>query len=240
MSLKVANLIAVETGVLIGLVSWIAYSHFPSAEPRTEAGAEEHSVAPVGNVSSVTRAAPASETGSYLPSPLAYNPEREQARLMAERAASLAALQRYYQTTATEPYALSGADTGTAVAETPSYSYTEQPAEYFEPPPAVVYYAAPIQTVVVSNPRHFRDRCRTDTRPGVIDRTPRQCPVPESHRNDNRLVSVPKSNVPSPPPPQSMKPRGTFTQAAPPPRSPEKRSASPSSQKNGRHSASVP
>ena len=239
MSLKVVNLIAVETGVLVGLVSWIAYSHFPSAQSRTEAGNEERLVAPVRNVSSVTRAASASGSGSYSVSPSRYSPEREQARLMAERAASLAASQRYYQTTATQPYTTSESDNGTAIVETPSYSYEEQPAEYIEPAPAVVYYAAPIQTVVVSNPRHFRDRCRTDIRRGGIDRTPRQCPPAQNPRNDNRLVSVPKNNVPSPRPPQAARPRGTVTQVSVPPNQ-EKRSASPSSQKNGRRSASVP
>ena len=64
MNLKVANLVAVQFGVLLGIVSWLAYSRFESAEPRIAAvemrkspAAPAAAVAPISDLGSqVTRA----------------------------------------------------------------------------------------------------------------------------------------------------------------------------------------
>src|SRR5207237_10565668 len=103
MSTKIANLIAIETCILVGLMSWLTYSKIPSSEPHPTAGMQE------SNAGSVTTVAPPSEAISQRPSIADYNVEREQARLMAERSVSLASRQRYEQAIATEPYVSSTA-----------------------------------------------------------------------------------------------------------------------------------
>src|SRR5205814_4855237 len=125
MNPKVANLIAIEAGILIGLMSWLTYSHYPSAETRSAAGMQK------SNAGSVRTVAPPSEAISQRPSTAEYNAEREQARLMAERSVSLASRQRYEQAIATEPYVSSIA------ADSPSYSEVNQepavvPTDYLE------------------------------------------------------------------------------------------------------------
>ena len=154
MSPKIANLIAIETGLLVGLMSWLTYSHFPSSEPHPAAGMQE------SNAASVRTVAPPSEAISQRPSTADYNAEREQARLMAERSVSLASRQRYEQAIATEPYVSSTA------ADSPSYAEVNQepavvPTDYLESPQTVIY-AQPI--VVFSNPRRFANRCRSRPR----------------------------------------------------------------------------
>ena len=95
MNPKIANLIAIETGILVGLMSWLTYSRFPSTEPRTSAEMREGIVAPVAAVAPVTTVAPAFEASNQRPSTVDYSAEREQARIMAERSVSLASLPRY-------------------------------------------------------------------------------------------------------------------------------------------------
>src|SRR5205814_8935046 len=159
MNPKVANLIAIEAGILIGLMSWLTYSHYPSAETRSAAGMQK------SDAGSVRTVAPPSEAISQRPSTAEYNPEREQARLMAERSVSLASLQRYNQAAvAAEPYVSS------IPADSPSYSEAEQeqavvPSDYASP--QSVIYAE--QFVVFSNRHRFANRCRSTRRPGAVN-----------------------------------------------------------------------
>src|SRR5947209_7659605 len=55
MSPKIATLIAIETGILVGLMSWLTYSHFPSSEPHAAAGMQK------SDAGSVRTVAPPSE-----------------------------------------------------------------------------------------------------------------------------------------------------------------------------------
>ena len=202
MNPKVANLIAIEAGILIGLMSWLTYSHYPSAETRSTAGMQE------SNAGSVRTVAPTSEAISQRPPTADYNAEREQARLMAERSVSLASLQRYNQSVATEPYVSS------VPADSPSYPEAEQeqavvPSDYASP--QSVIYAE--QFVVFSNRHRFGNRCRSTRRPGAVNPTfAHQCPDRRnSHPNDPRVVSAP--NVSTPPrPAEGFKPREPVSQ----------------------------
>ena len=234
MNPKIANLIAIEIGILIGLMSWLTYSRFPSTEPGTEARMQESAATPV------TTVAPAFEASNQRPSTVDYSAEREQARLMAERSASLASLQRYYQAIATEPYTRSGLDNSSIAVDTPSYTAAEQPAEDLAPPQTVIYYAQPIQTVVFSNPRRSRDRCRSVPDPGTNRTITHQCPSRENpHQIDTRVVSFPKTDASSPLPPQGVNPRGNVRQTGVT-GSQQKRVAGPGSPGAARRSLSVP
>ena len=231
MSPKIANLIAIETGILVGLMSWLTYSHFPSSEPHPAAGMQE------SNAASVRTVAPPSEAISQRPSTADYNAEREQARLMAERSVSLASRQRYEQAIATEPYVSSIA------ADSPSYSEVNQepavvPTDYLESPQTVIY-AQPI--VVFSNPRRFANRCRS-TRPLNCAAPPstHQCPDRRNpHPNDNRVVVGPNISAPPFPPTQGSRPPENVRETGVP-GSQQKRAVLPGSSGAGRRALSVP
>ena len=231
MNPKVANFIAIEAGILIGLMSWLTYSHFPSSEPRTEARMQESNVGPVRTV------APQSEAINQRLSTADYNAEREQARLMAERSVSLASRQRYEQAIATEPYVSSIA------ADSPSYSEVNQepavvPTDYLESPQTVIY-AQPI--VVFSNPRRFANRCRS-TRPPNCAPPPitHQCPDRRNlHPNDTRVVVGPNISAPPFPPTQGSRARENVRQTGVT-GGQQKRTAVPGSAGAGQRSVSVP
>jgi hypothetical protein len=196
MNLKLANLIVVQFGIFVGVMSWLAYSHLPSAKPRSAAEMQEIT-APIET------GAPAFEARNQRPSNVDYSADREQARLMAERSVSLASLQRYDQAIATEPYVNSIA------ADSPSYPEAEQeqavvPSDYASP--QSVIYAQ--QIVVFSNRRRFANRCRSTPRPGAVNPTlAHQCPDRRnSHPSDPRVVSAPNVSTP-PPPAEGFKPR---------------------------------
>jgi hypothetical protein len=233
MNLKVANLIAVETGILFGLISWLAYSHFPTTGRGTEAGMQESNVAPVKTV------APPSEAINQRLSTVDYNAEREQTRLMAERSASL---QSYYRSLATEPSTRSGLANGSVAVETPSYAQVDQepaavPSDYLESPQTIIY--AP-QIVVFSNHRRFANRCRsTPHLNGAPPTITHQCPDRRnSHLNDIRVVSGPNVSTTSPPT-GGVRPRETFRQTGVT-GSQQKRVAFPGSPGATQRSVSVP
>src|SRR6266850_1827872 len=202
MSPKIANLIAIETGILVGLMSWLTYSHLRSSEPRAEAGIQENMVAPVRGVAPVTPVAPAFEASNKRPSTAEYNAEREQARLMAERSASL---QSYYREIARESGTRSALEDGSTVVDSPTYAEVNpEPAaladEYVAPPQTVFYYApAAVQNVVFANPHRFRNRCRsTPHRNCAPPMMTHQCPDRRnSPQSDPRIVSVPNVSTPS-------------------------------------------
>ena len=230
MSPKIANLIAIEIGILVGLMCWLTYSRFPSVEPHAAAGMQE------SNTGSVRTVAPPSETINQRPSTADYNAEREQARLMAERAVSLASLQRYDQAIATEPYVSS------IPADSSFYPEAEQeqavvPSDYLESPQTVIY-TEPI--VVFSNGRRFGNRFRSTHHPGAVNPTfTRQCPDRRnSHPSDPRIMSGPVVSTP-PPPSEGFKPRGPVRQAGVT-GSQQKRVAFPGSPGVTRRSLSVP
>jgi hypothetical protein len=177
MNLKVANLIAVQSGLLIGAMSWLAYSRLESAAPRS-AETHKRTVAPVATVASV------SEPRNPLPSTVDDSADRDEAQPIVEQAApamsqySPAAVQRYsdlaaqqyYQQIAPRRYASAGLQNGPVVAEAPSSTEVDQApavaADYAEPqtvayyqPNQIVVYPQP-QFVIFSNSRRFANRCR--------------------------------------------------------------------------------
>lgn len=204
MNPKIANLIAIEAGILVGLMSWLTYSRLPSNEARPPAEMRESSVAPVKGAAPATAAAPAFASSNQLSSAGEYSPEREQARLMAERAASL---ESYYRTVAAQSYTRSAVQSGSIPADSPSYSEVNQEpaaasADYQTPAQTVIYYAPPITTVVVDNSRPFRNRRSAQRFNGA------QPPIARQHPNRIRDSFPPPPPVPLPP---RVKPPGVFS-----------------------------
>ena len=241
MSPKIANLIAIETGILVGLMSWLTFSHLRSSEPRAEAGMQGNMVAPVRGVAPITPGAPAFEASNKRPSTAEYSAEREQARLMAERSASL---QSYYRAIARESGTTSALENGSADSSTYAEVNPEPAAladEYVAPAPTVFYYApAAVQNVVFANPHRFRNRCRsTPHRNCAPPMITHQCPDRRnSPPSDSRVVSVPNVSTPSPPA-EGFKPRDPVRQTGVT-GGPQKRVALPGSPGAARRSLSVP
>jgi hypothetical protein len=189
MNLKVANLVAVQFGVLLGIVSWLAYSRFESIEPRIAAA--EIQKRPVNSVAAV---APISDLGSQLTRALDDGADREQDQSIGEQPTratlphqyspeavvqyTALAAQQYYQQIAPPRYASSGvanrsiarvAPVYTEVAQEPaavSSDYAEplQTVAYAEPNQVVVYQP---QFIVFSNQRRFPNRCRPTLQPAA-------------------------------------------------------------------------
>ncbi len=212
MNLKAANIIVVELGILIGLMSWLAYSRFPSTEPRTAAEKlQESTAAPVATVASV------SEPGKQRPSTIDYRTDPEQARLVAEQQA----LTRYQQEIAPRPYASSRAVNGSIAADSLSYAELDQEQavasseEVASPqtvayvqPTQIVVYPQPAQIIVFSNPRRFANRCRSTSHSDVLLPITNRCPD-KGESNLNRRGMVPRrdAGAPSCRPIQGFRPR---------------------------------
>jgi hypothetical protein len=238
MSAKVANLIAIETGILIGIISWLVYSRLPS-QPETTALPQEQGPASVTAASPLSQIASGSTEGSQRFSTAAYNPEREQARLMAEREASL---QAYYRTLAQESRPITRPENEVFPVDTSYYAAPEQTevvsSEY--PPPTLLYYAPALQNVVVADTGHLRNRCRSPHRRDGTRTNPRSCPPPTNIRpNTRKVVSPPNGGTPPSPAVDEAKPRQTIAQPTFNGRS-QKRATSPTSTGSTRRFVSAP
>lgn len=200
MNVKVANLMVVQLGVLIGIASWLAYSHFQSAGPRSAAAETRRS--PTAQVAAV---APISDLGSQVTRALDDDADREQDQSSIEQPAQATmphqyspeavqqytalAAQQYYQQIAPRRYASAGvANTSAPVA--PAYTeVAQEPAalssDYAEPlqtvayaePAQVVVYPQP-QFIVFANQRRFPNRCRPTLRSAAV--------TPFTHRGPGR------------------------------------------------------
>ena len=238
MNVKVANLVAVQFGVLVGIVSWLAYSRFESAEPRIAVVEMRNSPA----APAAAAVAPISDLGSQVTRALDDDADREQDQSIGEQPAPAAqqysaeavqqytklASQQYYQQIAPRRYASAGVASTSApvapaypeVAQEPaavSSDYAEplQTVAYAEPNQVVVYQP---QFIVFSNQRRFPNRCRPTLQPRAV--------TPVAHRRPDRggphlsgstesrptkcLGTVPSRNpdVASCKPGQEVRPRG--------------------------------
>ena len=232
MNPRIANLIAIETGILIGLMSWLVYSRFPSPEPRTAEETQESTAA------RFTKVAPVSKPENQRPYAVAYHADRERSRPVEEQPAQLA--QSYYQEIAAQPYANSAPDNGSIAVDSPSYAEVEQeqaavPSDYLESPQTVIY-AQPAQFVVFSNRRRFANRFRSMPLRGVFNPITQQRPDRRnSPLSDPRMVSGPNVSTPSPPA-EGFRPRETVRQTGVT-GSQQKRVGSPASPGMARRSA---
>jgi hypothetical protein len=207
MSLKAANIIAVELAILIGLMSWLVYSRLPSAAPLTAAEKFRESTA-----DSDAAVASVLEPGQQHPSTTDYLTNHQQAQLLAEQQALI----RYQQEIAPRRYASSRMENAAIAADSPSYAEVEQePAmvasedvaspqtvAYVQPAETVVYpqavqtivYSQPVQIVVFSNPRRFTNRRRSMPHHGTLPSMANRCRESrEPHVNGSTEVESPAS-----------------------------------------------
>jgi hypothetical protein len=182
MNVKVANLVAVQFGVLLGIVSWLAYSRFEAAEPRIAAGERRESPAAPASAT-----APISDLGSQVTRALNDDADREQDQSIGEQPAPATlphhyspeavqqymalAAQQYYQQIAPRRYASAGVTNNSIAPVTPIYTQrAQEPAAVSSDsaePVQTVAYAEPTQIavyqpqfIVFSNQRRFPNRRR--------------------------------------------------------------------------------
>lgn len=209
MNLKTANLVAVQFGMFVGMMSWLAYFRFESAEPHIAAIEMQKRSA-----NSVAAVAPISDLGSQLTRAWDEGVDREENQLIAEQPIPVAlphqyspeavqqyttlAAQQYYQQIAPRRYASSGLENSSIVADEPS-SYAEvdqapvavqsdypeepQPVAYVQPTQFIAY---PEPLLVFSNGRRFSNRRRSKPHPGAL--------MPTTHRHPDRPRSQPSGN----------------------------------------------
>lgn len=231
MNLKVANLVAVQFGVLVGIMSWLAYSRFESAEPRVAAAERQERP-----VNSVTAVAPISDLGSQVTRALDSGADREQDQSIGEQPApavpphqyspeavqqyTALAAQQYYQQIAPRRYASSGVANSSVAAVAPAYTeVVQEPAavssDYVEPLQNVAY-AEPTQVavyqpqfIVFSNQRRFPNRCRPTLQPSAVTPITHRGPGRRGpHQNACGVVPRKNPNVPPCKPGQESRPRG--------------------------------
>jgi hypothetical protein len=203
MNVKVANLVAIQFGIFVGMMSWLAYSHFESAKPpRT---AEENRKGPVNSVAPAAPAAPMADPEGQRLDPEDYRADPDRAQPVTEPPVPVVhyqyspeavqqytalAAQQYYQQIAPRRYPGSNLGNPPVVAP-PSYAKVEQapavvPIEYEDAPQTVAYdepaqivaYAQPYPFFAYSSARSFERRCRPAPRHGVL--------APVTHRPHDR------------------------------------------------------
>jgi hypothetical protein len=218
MNLKVANVIAVELAILIGLMSWLVYSRSPSAEPHIAAEMQQSPAEPA-TVASVP------DPRRQRPHNVDYRAHREQAQPVAEEQTAEQAAptaQEYEQEIASQPYASSGSEDGSVAANSPSYVEADQePAVVqsddltspqtvaYAQPSQIVVYSQPAQIIVFSNPRRFANRRRLTPRPGALMSPNHQRPDRlRPHTSEDGIVPRGNPNAPSSRPTQGFGPRG--------------------------------
>lgn len=184
--MKVANLVGIQFGIFVGLISWLAYSRLEFDEPGSSPEMQES--APAQNAP----IAPARELRDQRSQSVDYRADREEIQPVALQPApalheysaaavqhySALAAQQYYQQIAPRRYAKAALENGPiAAAEAPSYAEVDQapavaPVEYVAEPEPVAYaqptqvvvYPQP-QFVVFSNRHRFANRCRPASHP---------------------------------------------------------------------------
>jgi hypothetical protein len=183
MNFKVANLVAVQFGIFVGMMVWLGYSHLRFATPRTTTETQDN------RTKLVTTVAPMSEPGDERPDTADDGVDREQSEPIVERPVSnqyspaavqqyqALATQQYYQQIAPRRYA-SSSENNSFAAVAPSYAEAAQePAveQADEPVPQPVAYNQPTQFIVyqpqilaVSSRQRFSNRCRPSPRSNAL------------------------------------------------------------------------
>jgi hypothetical protein len=216
MNLKIANLVAIQFGIFVGMVAWLAYSHFESAKPPRVA--EESRKHPVNSVAPV---APMADHEGQRPDPEDYRADPDRAQPVTEPPVPVVhhqyspeaveqytalAAQQYYQQIAPRRIASSAVESRPILA-VPAYVKVEQepaavPVEYEDAPQTVAYdepaqiaaYAQPYPFFAYSSARSFGRRCRPAPRHGVLAPvTPRAHDRRRPHLSDLRDSCPPRS-----------------------------------------------
>jgi hypothetical protein len=180
MKLKIANLVAIQFGIFVGMMAWLVYSHFDSAKPQRTA--EERPKAPVN---SAATSAPVLEPAEQRPQTPDYRADPDRVQPLTDQPVpvvqyeyspeavqqySALAAQLYYRQIAPRPAVSSAPANSHVTANAPTYAQVNQapavePVEYEEQPPTVAYeepvpFIAYPQVVAYSYARPFARRCR--------------------------------------------------------------------------------
>ncbi len=175
MSSKIANLIALELGVLVVMLGWLAFSNLSSVKQKSAAPAPARTSDSFATVTPVLKAASQPRyVVDYRANQAGQQEDEEQP----------ATAQQDDQAAETQAYAGSDLDGGVVTAPSPSEigiypePVTAEPYYFVPPVGQIVAYSQPVEIVVFSNPRPFRrrhgptDHC-DDTRTLVAHPPPR-------------------------------------------------------------------
>lgn len=193
MNPKVANIIAIELGILILISGWFAFGHFqnpaPTAAPLAESPAAD-SFAPLTRSS-----APVTKPLPDVPDAIIVN-----APIDAAVEPPVPVVQVTDPTYVSEAYLTTQPESGYGGEEAPYYSEViSEPvsSDYLVAAPQPIYaYRPSTQIVVVSNVYAVDPRCRRAPR---MENTPRT--MPPGPVTPARMPTVPQGNVVSAPPP---------------------------------------
>ena len=164
MSTKTANLIALELGILIAILAWLAFSNVSSVKRHTVTSDQERAT---GSFATIT---PVLHAGNQRPRAADYLADRAGEQQADEQQG--AAPQQYNQEVAAEPYGNSGPDDSVVTGDAPSYAGVDEeplayPPDYLVSPlDAIASYVQPAQIIIFSNPRSFARRPRSTPRFG--------------------------------------------------------------------------
>src|SRR2546423_120458 len=128
MNTKTANLIALELGILIAILAWLAFSHFPAGNPRNPHPATELQEGAADSFATLT---PLLRSRNQPRPGVDYHADLEPARQPGEEPAPT--VQQYDQQIATTPYVSSGLQNDFIAGGSPYYADVEQ--EPVVPPP---------------------------------------------------------------------------------------------------------
>ena len=155
MNLKVANLVAIQFGIFVGILGWLAYSRIPPANRRTVAEMREPVAEPVSTFASAPNPAEQrSQTEDYpgdqeRTQPVAEPPApamQHQVSAAAVQQNSALAAQLYYQQIAPRRYASSGLANSSIATVAPSsteVAHERAVVQTDDPMPETVAYVEP-------------------------------------------------------------------------------------------------
>ena len=184
MSAKIANVIAIELGILIAVLSWLAFSEFSRLKPHP---VTEDLRAPEGSYALVR---PAPQRPAYQPNAANYSAGQQQPLLAGAQPTvqpnqniQYGAL-NYDQAATTTPYTVvddTPADTTPIYYDPYSYGGYQQPTipypdDYYYLPNDYGYYPYPGQIIVVTNNRVARERSRNCFMRPPMQVAPRRAP----------------------------------------------------------------
>lgn len=162
MNIKVANLIALELGILIAIMAWLAFSNRPSVKQHPVAEEQER---PAGSFATVTPVLKPRNQPLYA---VDYRADRAGGQLEAEEQART--VREYDQEIATEPSASSDLADDAITASSPSYAGVDQGPVVYPPDclvlplTQIVACPQPNEIIVFSNTRSFGRRHRSTPR----------------------------------------------------------------------------
>jgi hypothetical protein len=207
MNTKIANLIALEFGILIAIMTWLSVSRLPSVKPHAVAEEQERTA---GSFATVTPVLKSRNQPLYAAD---YRADRAAGQQEDEQQAPTA--QQYDQEIATEPYASSDLNDGVITGSSPYCAGVDQVPVVYQPDclvsplDQIVGYAQPTEIIVFSNARIFGRRHRPTARFGgaqmmVAHRRPGGG---ESQARGGSLVSPRNTNARSSRQSQAFRPR---------------------------------